>query len=144
MIAEFLGGVLIVLLVSIAIYALVLAAENRRKYKFFEKFAPDLKVLPHPSLFGGHTNQFVYCRRNWLLAEQNLNKYGPTVGCFIGNRPAAITKDLDFIKTFTVDEQIHVNRIKIGVPMKELEDSIMFAEDEDWLRIRKAIGPAFA
>lgn len=144
MILECVGAILAILFIGIAGYLLELGAKNRRKYEFFEKNAPGLKVVPNPSLFGGHTNQLFNIKHNIFLVEDALKKYGPTVGVYFGTRPGAITIDLEFIKTFTIDEQIHTNRGKLDLPFEELErDSIMFAEDEQWLKIRRAIAPAF-
>lgn len=145
MILELLGGLLVALAVSVFAFLLIVAARNREKFKFFEKNAPGLKVAPDPSLFSGHTNQLVHARHNYRKPEELMNKYGPTVGFFIDSRPAAVTIDLDFIKTFTIDEQNHINRMSANIPIKELEDDcIMFAKDEQWIRVRKAIAPAFS
>lgn len=145
MIVELFFVLLAATLVSLFGYLLVLGAENRQKYKFFEKNAPGLKVLENPSLFGGHANQIVHVKHNWARGFELLEKYGSTLGFYYDSRPAVLTVDLDFIKTFTVDEQVHTNRIKAGIPFSEIEeDCIMFAEDEQWLRIRKAIAPAFS
>lgn len=127
-------------------HLLVVAAENRKKYKFFEEKAPGLKVVENPSLFGGHSNQLIHAKYNWALADEKFEKYArSTVGLYFDTRPAVATKDLDFIKTFALDEPAHINRLKPSVPWREIEeDCIMFAEDEQWVKLRKAIAPAFA
>lgn len=146
MIAEVLGALLGALLVGLAGQLLVIAASNRRKYQFFRERAPGLSVVAQPpSLFGGHANSMFHANRNWEIVDRLFAEHGPTVGLFYNTFPLAITKDLDFIKQFALDEPEHVNRSKPHVPMEELEeDCIMFAEDEQWLRLRKAIAPAFS
>lgn len=145
MIVEYLAALLAASLVIFAVNLLILAARNREKYKFFEKNAPGLAVVKDPSLFGGHTNTVIHSKKLWSTVDALFDKYGPTVGIFFDTRPAVFTKDLDFIKTFTIDEQDHVNRILAHLPITEVEeDCIMFAEDEQWLKLRKVIAPAFA
>lgn len=145
MILELLGYLVAALTVSLLGYLLIVAANNREKYRFFEKNAPGLKVLENPSLFGGHINQIVHVKHNVPNGMKIFEKHGPTVGFYYGTKPAVVTTDLDFIKIFTIDEQNHINRTKAHLPIKEVEeDCIMFAEDEQWVRIRKAIAPAFS
>lgn len=143
---EYLGALIGASLVVLAGHLLILAAKNRKKYQFFEKNAPGLKVLKNPSLFGGHTNRYVHAKYNSALCDKLFEEHqSSTIGFYYDSRPAAITKDLDFIKTFTMDEQIHINRIRPNLPIREAEeDCIMFAEDDQWLKIRKAVAPAFS
>lgn len=145
MIFEILGTLLVALFVSSVGHVLIVGVKNHQKQKFFAEKSPDLKVLDKPELFGGHTNQIVHRKYNWRAVERLLDEHGPTLGFYLGSRPAVITKDLDFIKKFIIDEQIHTNRMTLDLPIREIEeDSIMFAENEQWLRMRKSLAPAFS
>lgn len=133
-------------LAGLLIYLIGLAASNNKKYQFFKKNAPGLKVVNEkPSWFGGHSVHLIHTKYNWRIVDDYFKEHGPTFGFFLHTQPTVVTKDLDFIKTFTVDEKIHINRMKLNLPWKEIEeDCIMFAENEQWVRLRKAIAPAFS
>lgn len=145
MILELVGALFGAFLVSLVGHLLIVGARNRKAHELFKKRAIGLKILEDPALFGGHSRKVYYAKYNWKIVEKILDEYGPTVGLLFGNLPTVVTKDLDFVKTFTVDEQIHINRVQLNLPFKEIEDDcILFAEDEQWLRLRKAIAPAFS
>lgn len=143
MIIEIFAALAAASLISLLSYLLGLAKKNLEMYQFFERNAPGLRVLENPSLFGGHTNHIL--KQNCEKGAELIEKYGPTFGMFCNNRPIVVTVDLDFIKTFILDEPNHINRAKAGLPIKEVEeDCIMFAEDDQWIRLRRAIAPAFS
>lgn len=129
----------------VAIYLMVIAARNYKAHQFFKLKSPKLPVLPDPDIFGGHYDT-LYHPRSWKLFEDYHKKYGKTFGFFYCAQPFASTIDLNFMKTFVLDEpNDHINRTNLHLPSKLYStSSILIAEDDNWRRLRKVVGAAFA
>lgn len=113
-------------------------------YHQFKSRTGSLKFVPQLQLLGGHINSLAFKSNLSKHLPELHKKYGKTMLWLYGTQPAAMTIDLDLIKLIACDEgQTHTNRIKMHLPVKEVEfDCIMLAKDEQWRRIRRAIAPA--
>lgn len=129
----------------IVTYVAGTAVGNYQVYQFFRKKSPKLPVLSKPDLFIGHANKISLASNNWQLNDRLHKKLGKTFGYYYGNQPVVSTTDLDFIKTFVIDEpDSHSDRIRVHIPVREFEyDALMMSEGKQWRRMRKAIAPAF-
>lgn len=81
------------------------------------------------------------CNKVLELWKQDGHK---TRGYLFHSRPAAMTIDLDLIKTIVIDESTkHINRIPLNLTFFEVrEDNLMLAEDDQWRRLRRAFSQA--
>lgn len=125
-------------------YFLYIAARNYKAHQFFKLKSPNMPMAPGKNIFSGNMIQMAFHPRNWQILH-NWHKDGhETVGAFLGNKPFVSTIDLELIKTMVIDEpNDHPNRTRINIPMDEFEyDCLLFAEDDQWRKLRKAIGPA--
>lgn len=102
-------------------------------------------MFPNPNIFSGNSYSLYYPLKNWKSFDEAHQKYGTTFGWFQTGIPSVSTHDLDIIKAMVLDEPYqNVNRLEMKIPVTEIrEDSIAFAKDEQWRRLRKAIAPAF-
>ena len=97
------------------------------------------------SLFaGGHIFYLLFSRHLPEKLYKIQEQYGKTVGWMYGETYGVLTIDLDLIKKVVLDEpDKNVNRIRINLPIKELDENcIMEAKDDQWRRIRKVYAPA--
>lgn len=140
-----LASVLASLLVTVLVQFCATVARNYKAHQFFKIRSPNLPVVPNASLLGGHMKEIAFDKRNWRKVDELHKKYGKTFGVFYESQPMVSTVDLDFIKTFIIDEpNDHNDRIVPGGPIDEFErDTISLANGKQWLRLRKAIAPAF-
>lgn len=133
------------LLVSILNYVIFIVLRNHRAHQFFKQKSPNLQVLPKPSLFSGHSMSLFYNERNVHIIDELHKQYGSTFGWYHCDQPAVCTTDLELIKAFVLDDpDNHKNRKTFINSYAEIEDSILNAEGDDWVRLRKAIAPAFS
>lgn len=114
-------------------------------HQFFKKHAPKLPIMAGTKLLLGHS-QIFYHPRNWKVIHDAHEKQGKTVGFYLADKPVVSSIDLNFIKKFIVDEaDDHPNRMKPYGPLNEITDaSLIYAEDEQWRRLRRAFAPAFS
>lgn len=133
------------LVVSTAGYVAYLALRNYRIYRKFKQLV-DLPIDEEWTLLGGHANRIFYHPRGWKIFDDIQKKYGKMVGFFYRDRPGLSTTDLDFIKKIVTDNpDAHPNRMTPNIFTPSLEaDNIIFAEDDQWRRLRKAIAPALS
>ena len=133
------------LVVCTVTLGLLTVIRNHRAHQFFRKNAPGLPVLPKPNLFLGHADRTLFAHRNYQSFGKYHEVYGKTFGFYYGRKPWASTIDLDLLKTMMIDESDdHINRALFDIPVKEIEnDCIVFVENDQWRRIRKAVAPAF-
>lgn len=134
------------MLTATVIGVLIRLANNYRAQQAFRKKINGIPFIPNASLFSGNAIELALSRRSWRHVDNMIKKYGSTFAAFYINKPVVVTCDLDFIKTFVIDEpNNHVNRIDLNIPSEEVSvDSIPFVEDDQWRRLRKAIAPAFS
>ena len=71
-------------------------------------------------------------------------RLGKTYGWLYNEKFAVSTIDLDLIKMIIYDEpDKHINRFRLNLPIHEIEQSMMFAEDDKWRKLRRHFAPAF-
>lgn len=122
---------------------IVFIRDNRTAHQYFKKNLPNLPVLPKPNIFKGHSNELFLSPKNWRNLDESHKKYGTTFGWYYCNKPSISTIDVDLIKKLVIDES-QFDRLNLEIPLKEFkDDNIAFARTEQWLRLRKAIAPAF-
>lgn len=126
-------------------YLVGIGIRNYKAQLIFKQKKPSLPELPNKKLFSGHLDMILH-ERNWQILEKLHEQHGKTFGAFYANKPFVSTIDLDFVKQFVIDEPYaHVNRYNPSLPIEELGgDDIHFARDEQWLKVRKLVSPAFA
>lgn len=134
------------LFIATVIYVLATLFRNYRASKFFKNHGSQIPVLPNWNVFFGNAMDTYLHRRNWKVMSDLHSKYGLTYGWFYFDKPVISTIDLDFIKAVNIDENHdHFDRLVLNIPVSELiDDSIAFAEHDQWLRLRKAMAPAFS
>ena len=112
-------------------------------YWSFKKKSNNLPILGHRRLLGNHSY--------WLTKDNICNEVvkehstlGKTVGFLLNQKFSVSTIDLDLIK-LVIDEEPdhHMNRIKLHLPIREIENSILMAEDDKWRKLRRHFAPAF-
>lgn len=134
------------ILISIVAYIVVIRlVKNYFAHKFFDQRLPNLPVLPDANVFTGHAVSMYLSRLNWRNSYNLHKKYGESFGFYFIDRPVLNTIDPELIKTMVIDKpDVHINRPNLDIPMEEFtKDDIVFVEDDQWWRIRKAIAPAF-
>lgn len=130
-------------LIYLCVNMFLVLQRNYKAHQFFKTKSPKLTVLQNPNIFHGHLLQVTWPDKNWRIITDLHKKYGPTFGFYMCEQPWVCTKDLDLLKLILVDQaHKHINRSKIGLPFKEINDSIMQVCDDDWRRIRRAVAPA--
>lgn len=138
--------ILISFAVSLVLFQIcVILYRQAQTNKFFKLKSPNLPLIDNPSILGGHAATFVHRKDNCLMVHKCHQKFGRTLGAYHASRPSIGTTDLDLIKFMVIDEpDAHVNRMKPNIPFEELEThTLMFAEDEQWRRLRQASAPSF-
>lgn len=146
MLLEILQTLVVGALVSFVVQVTLTLLHNWRAQRFFDIHSPSLPKVPNLSLFSGQAFSVAYGGRNWLKLHEYHLKLGPNICAFIRDVPAVSTIDLNLIKQMVIDApHDHENRMGLMLLVQELEeDCIAFAEDDQWRRIRRAVGPAFA
>lgn len=95
------------------------------------------------SLFGNHLSTMID-RRNLQVMDRLHKKHGSTYAYAIHETPIVSTCDLSLIKQVVLDKaNTNINRIQLGIPMREIEqDCIFTCVGDQWRRIRRAFAPA--
>lgn len=145
MVFQLLVSLTITFFLASTIYVAKIAYRNYKAHQFFAKKSPGLPVLANTHLLSGHLVSHFCDKHNALKYHREHSKYGPTYGWFYCNVPHISTIDLDLIKKVAIDEASdHINRTTTLVPLYEFrENSIPFAKDEQWYKLRKVSAPAF-
>lgn len=132
-------------LVSV-IYIFYIIVRNYCAHGFFEKLASGLPEAPGKSIVHGHSWKLHTHPRNYLNTYKLHQRLGPTFCAYMANKPVVMTTDLDLIKTVNLDElNDHLERPFADSLLEELQsDSPAFAPVHQWMRLRKAIAPAFS
>ena len=139
---------LLFLSVSLALtLALTLALNSIQSRNARLKFKKSLKGVPFLDKdVGWFSNNLLALGtgQNSQLIHKRHMELGDTLGAMIGIQPTISTIDLDLIKHVCLDKASkNINRIRIDLPMKEYEnDCLLFAQDDQWRRIRKSFAPA--
>lgn len=116
---------------------------NYKAHQFFQTRAPKLPVLPEPNIFAGHLLEVTFREKNVQIINKLHEKYGPTFGFYSANQPWISTKDLDLLKLIELDKPTrHIDRVQMGLPFREFNNSIFQVNGDSWRRIRRAIAPA--
>jgi hypothetical protein len=116
---------------------------NRLALARFKKLSKNLPMCPGAGLLSNHTRVLPFGSNSSETLRRWHAEMGKTIGWLMGDKFCASTIDLDLIKRFIQDEQgVHMNRVHIGLPFSEFEDSIMSAPKDEWQQLRRAIAPA--
>lgn len=120
-------------------------AQIRRAYLKFKNLSRGLPMLEPTFSLGGNASRVFFESDSYSRLEQLFRFHGKTFGMMIGHRPMTMSVDLDLLKTVHIDEQnMHINRESAFLAIRLIEkDSIMFARDDQWKRIRRAMAPSF-
>lgn len=110
----------------------------------FKKGSNGLPICDRLGPFG-HLD-WVYAGDIWKLSMEEHRAVGKFLAFFYADQVGVSTIDIDFIKSMIFDEPQHTNRIgKLDFPIKEFTpDSILFAVDDQWRKLRKYTAPAFS
>jgi cytochrome P450 len=76
------------------------------------------------------------------LVDQAHKRLGKTFGWLSTTRYGVHTTDLELLKRVVIDLG-EINRIKTDFPLQEIENSLLFAEDDQWRKLRRNFAPAF-
>lgn len=133
-------------IVAICIFAVVSSViKARQALATYKKRSLGLPMLDGPNpILANHGVEFQVGRNVANKITKWHQKYGDTFGFVCGTYPCASTIDLDLLKMIHIDElTAHVNRMPFNTITSEFEkDGIFLAKDDQWRRIRKAVGPA--
>lgn len=132
------------ILISLITYVLLKAFRSYQAHKFFKEKSPNLPILEGQRFLIGHLHKW-HNPRNWKILHEAHAKFGKYVGFYHANYPWLSTTDLNLVKKFIIDEpNDHINRGKQVSPMDIDRGSMIYAEDDQWRRLRKSFGPALA
>uniref|UniRef100_A0A6G1SC58 Cytochrome P450 3A4 n=1 Tax=Aceria tosichella TaxID=561515 RepID=A0A6G1SC58_9ACAR len=137
----------ILLLLGLLLVTVVLVIYKAIIYKLTVlQFKKSSRGLPMFQDFKNNGNTIIavsLSENNCQLLRKCHEQLGKTIGFTKGDKFGVSTVDLDLIKTFIFDEpDAHLDRSKPGLPMVEIEESIMLAPKDEWRVLRKAIAPA--
>ena len=143
MLLELVIAACIAVLAFVVLQVALIGLRNHKAHKFFKTHIPNLPVFPNKNIIFGST-EFFFGKRKWREADEIHKKLGKYVGFYYGREPWISTTDLDLIKRMTIDDPgKHCDRPNLCLPISEYDqDCILFAETEQWRRIRRAIAPA--
>lgn len=139
--------------VSFLVTAIALAASSLVLYTYikcrlalwsFKRKSNNLPILGDMHQLGNHVSSWALKKNlcNELARQHSI--IGKTIGWLYNDHFGASTIDLDVIKQFIYDEpNLHINRVQINVPLREMEGSLMLAEDDKWRKLRRHFAPAF-
>lgn len=132
-------------LISFIVYELIKTIKgNLEARNYLKSKSPNLPFLPNLNLISGHAHLTHFNFKSWQFLDEAHKIYGPTYGHVFWGIPAVSSLDLDLIKTVALEEaNEHLNRNPLNVPTREIRNSIAFARDDQWRRLRRAIAPAF-
>lgn len=109
----------------------------------FKKRSRNLPIHPDANWLGSHAVNVIAGHRSCQKLQKYHEKLGKTIGWIMGQKFGASTVDLDLIKLFIKDEpNAHLDKVSLGLPAKEFENSILLAPASDWVNLRRAIAPA--
>jgi hypothetical protein len=118
---------------------------NKLALARFKKLSKNLPMCPGAGLLSNHTRVLPFGSNSSETLRRWHAEMGKTIGWLVGDRFGVSTIDLDLIKRFMHDEPgVHMDRMRIGLPIKEFDDNIMTAPKDEWQQLRRAIAPALA
>lgn len=118
---------------------------NRLALFRFKKLSNGLPLCPEASLLDNHISSVMLGENSCQKLQLWHKQLGKTIGWLKGSQFCVSTIDLNLIKTFIHDEpDIHIDRLKTGMPFKEVDKSILQATKDEWRLFRRTIGPALA
>lgn len=113
-------------------------------YWSFKKKSNNLPILKDRRLLGNHVTTWPARKNLCNEFSEEHEKLGKTIGALYNDKFVASTIDLDVAKLIIYDEpNLHINRIRLNLPLKEMEGSLLIAEDDKWRKLRRHFGPAF-
>lgn len=116
---------------------------NRLALIRFKKLSRGLPMCPGDKLLGNHTTSLMMGENSCENLRVWHQEMGKTIGWLKGTTFCASTIDLDLIRTFIHDErELHMNRIHFGMPVEEIEQSILLVEEDEWRPLRRVFAPA--
>lgn len=138
-------GVLLVSLTTLIAVYIVRLLQVRRAYLKYKHDSKGLPMLEQTWSLGANARQVFFKWDSFAKMESLFRTHGKTFGALLGTQWIAMSIDLDLLKTLNIDEQnIHINRSEIYMAIKPIEkDCILFAKDDQWKRIRRAMAPSF-
>lgn len=138
-------SVLFILTSFLIAYYLARLIQIRQAYLKFKHVSRGLPILEPTFSLGGNASRVFFESDSYARLEQLFRFYGKTFGFMLGSRPLTMSVDLDLLKTIHIDEQHkHINREPFFYAVRSFErDSITFARDDQWKRIRRAMAPSF-
>lgn len=99
-------------------------------------------MVSEPNIFIGNLHHTLYDMKNYLVLDRLHNKLGKTYGYYFSEQPWVSTKDIDLIKRIEVDEaHKHLDRINLGIPTPEFNNSIFQINGNEWRKVRRALAP---
>lgn len=116
------------------------------KQNEFEVRRNKIPVAPNQNFFTGHLVSIYLNPYSCLRIHDLHKKLGHTFELLLLDTVCIATTDLDLLKTMLVEEAAdHLDRPSVVFPFEELRlDSLARASKYKWLRMRKAIAPAFS
>lgn len=145
MILELTIYLLTTLIVVISLDAAIQIIKVQFAHDKHKKALNGLPILPRTWSVGGHMDQVYFTPYNCHKIEGLHRLQGRTFGFMYGTRPMVSTVDLDLIKKLALDgPKLNVNRTNLSIPVKVVQHhSIVYAQDDHWRQLRKAIAPGF-
>lgn len=139
------NAMLLVLLTTLIVIYIVRLIQVRRAYLRYKQDSKGLPILEQTWSLGANARQVFFKSDSFAKMESLFRMYGKTFGALLGTQRIAMSIDLDLLKTLNVDEQnTHINRDSFFFAIKPIEtDCILFAKDDQWKRIRRAMAPSF-
>lgn len=125
----------------LALQLLVFVFKRRELQKTFERMqVPG----PKPHFIHGHLYE---TRREPYVqyAHKMHEKYGKSVGVFLGGDPFLMTKDLELIRqVFVAKSRIFYDRMNFYLNVEYVPDNLICQRGDRWRYMRKLLTPAFA
>lgn len=136
------GAKLVALLAAVLVMKLIVFVFQRRTlHQTFKRMGVD-GPRPHP--ISGHLYQ---TRRQPYVkfAHKMHEKYGKTLGIYLGGDPYLLTKDLDLIQqVFVANSRRFYNRMNFYLNVDPVPDNLICQRGDRWRYMRKLLTPAFS
>ena len=115
--------------------------KRRHQHKTFERMG-----VPGPKPNFIHGSLYDTRRQTYVkFAHQMHEKYGKTVGMFMGGDPYLMTKDLDLIQqVFVAKSRIFYDRMNFYLNIDPVPDNLICQRGDRWRYMRKLLTPAFS
>lgn len=138
-------GVLLIISITLIAIFIVRLIQVRRAYLRYKHDCKGLPILKQTWSLGANAKQIFFKTDSFANMESLFRGYGKTFGALLGTQRIAMSIDLDLFKTLNIDEQnVHINRDTFYFALTPTDtDCILFAKDDQWARIRRAMAPSF-